>query len=288
MSLFSWFSRKKADRAPASTPPSTDLNRLEANRHHAATHHHHHHGRAAAAPQPGSRKHERMARRELLYTVVRECMVNAGVLSSSYKFKVLSLDPRGLQYLVMVDLLQGAGRETARLAEIEEHIAQAARTRFDIQVTAVYWRSSDLAAVPEAKPAAHGHPARAAGIDVRPPQPPEPAAPLGSSPMPLLDVSQPAELMEEPFLARAGSGGRYDPLHPDEVAAFKQALANGLSAREAVAANAPRRTRAHHDKPHHHGPQNYTLLTGFEDTELVDSDATPGNALSATQYGDLR
>src|SRR3954462_13352284 len=39
---------------------------------------------------PAHRKGERIARRERLYGVVRECMVNAGVLSSSYKFKVLS------------------------------------------------------------------------------------------------------------------------------------------------------------------------------------------------------
>ena len=60
-----------------------------------------------------------MARRELLYGVVREAMVRAGVLSSSYKFKVLSLDARGRQFLVMVDLSHGAGGETGRLAEIE-------------------------------------------------------------------------------------------------------------------------------------------------------------------------
>ena len=53
-----------------------------------------------------------MARRELLYAVVREAMVRAGVLSSSYKFKVLSLDPRGRQFLVMVDLAHGAGSDT--------------------------------------------------------------------------------------------------------------------------------------------------------------------------------
>ena len=61
---------------------------------------------AAPPPNPANRKHERMARRELLYAVVREAMVRAGVLSSSYKFKVLSLDPRGRQFLVMVDLAQ--------------------------------------------------------------------------------------------------------------------------------------------------------------------------------------
>ena len=58
--------------------------------------------RAAGNP-PGAanRKHERLERRELLYAVVREAMIQGRVLSSSYKFKVLSLDARGRQYLMM-------------------------------------------------------------------------------------------------------------------------------------------------------------------------------------------
>jgi hypothetical protein len=54
-----------------------------------------------------------MERREMLYAVVREAMVRAGVLSSTYKFKVLSLDPRGRQFMVMVDLAT-APRATPR------------------------------------------------------------------------------------------------------------------------------------------------------------------------------
>ena len=54
-------------------------------------------------------------------------MVRAGVLSSSYKFKVLSLDTRGRQFMVMVDLSHGAASDTTRLAEIEAMVTQSAR-----------------------------------------------------------------------------------------------------------------------------------------------------------------
>lgn len=94
--------------------------------------------------------------RELLYTVVRESMNKMGVLSSSYKFKVLSLDPRGRQYLVMMDLQRLQTGEVARMAEIETVIAQTAKARHDILVTAVYWRLSEqlASARPPGRPAA--------------------------------------------------------------------------------------------------------------------------------------
>lgn len=63
------------------------------------------------------------------------------------KFKVLSLDQRGRQFLVMMDLAREYGGETARLSEIEALIAQTAKTRYDILVTAVYWRINDHVAV---------------------------------------------------------------------------------------------------------------------------------------------
>ena len=71
--------------------------------------------------------------RELLYTVVREAMNKMGVLSSSYKFKVLSLDSRGRQYLVMMDVQRLQTGEVGRLAEIETLIAQTAKARHDME-----------------------------------------------------------------------------------------------------------------------------------------------------------
>ena len=205
-----------------------------------------------------NRKTERMARRELLYSVVRESMVRAGVLSQSYKFKVLSLDQRGRQFLVMMDLASEFGGETHRLAEIEAMIAQNAKARYDILVTAVYWRMNEHVAV--------GLPsARASG-----------PMPLESQPSPLVAASH-----------RAAPPRRFEPIQADEVAAFKRALAAGLPAAVSVAAAAPPGTRPDAaPDARHHGPRSYTLLTGYEDTEMPDPDVR-APALSATQYGEL-
>jgi hypothetical protein len=233
----------------------------------------------AANGQPANRKSERMARRELLYAVVRESMMRAGVLSASYKFKVLSLDARGRQFLVMVDLARDNGGETARLAEIEALIAQAAKSRHDILVTAVYWRSNEHVAI--------GDPGVALqrGTDSRPvPLDPEPDAlasrptPLDSGPVPPAPSAPPRTL------------SRYEPIQADEVAAFKRALAAGVSNPAAAAAAAVGVSHGasarSFDGSAMHGPQSYTLLTGFEDTEMPDTDQRMPS-LSGTQYGDL-
>jgi hypothetical protein len=69
---------------------------------------------------------------------------------------------------------------------------------------------------------------------------------------------------------------KVDPLREDEVKAFREALDAGLRGEQALAA-------AGNGK----GPaaQSYTLLTGFEDTEMTDSSSAD---LSGTQYGQLR
>ncbi len=227
----------------------------------------------------GNRKTERMARRELLYSVVRESMVRAGVLSQSYKFKVLSLDQRGRQFLVMMDLASEFGGETHRLAEIEAMIAQSAKARYEILVTAVYWRMNEHVAVgiPSARATSHA---------------PSPGLGLESGPIPL--VSQPMPLVATHHHGQPPQ--RFEPIQDDEVAAFKRALAAGLpGAASIAAAAAPKpkpagpvsRTKAAdaHDERTHR-PHSYTLITGFEDTEMPDPDVR-SPALSATQYGDL-
>lgn len=145
MSLFSWFSRKPSPSKPRSPIEPSGLLNADATVPLAV-------GRnPALEPRPvehaANRKNERMERRELLYTVVRHAMVRAGVLSASYKFKVLSLDQRGRQFLVMMDLAREFGGETVRLSEIEALIARTAKARYDILVTAVYWRINDHVAV---------------------------------------------------------------------------------------------------------------------------------------------
>lgn len=104
---------------------------------------------SATSTKPGigdgstDRKAERSEHREQLYAVVREAMTRAGVLSASFKFKVLSLDSRGSNFLVMVDLASSAAEESARLAEIEALVMHNAKTRHNLTVSAMYWRLSD-------------------------------------------------------------------------------------------------------------------------------------------------
>jgi len=276
MSLFSWLFPANKPAKPLAE--SSGLSRMEPTRP-VQRRQSNGHDNAAGNAQPANRKGERMARRELLYTVVRDSMMRAGVLSASYKFKVLSLDGRGRQFLVMIDLARDHAAEATRLAEIEASIAQAAKSRYDIVVTAVYWRLNEHVAVgdPRARPQ-HA----VAQLDSQPAALESHPAPLASAPAPL--NSKPAPL--------AAPRSRYDPIQADEVAAFKAALAAGASdpAGAAAAAVGVQHGNGHgasartFDGSNRHGPQSYTLLTGFEDTELPDSRAP---ALSGTQYGDL-
>ena len=323
MSLFSWFSRKPAaPKAPlrsAAGEPSGLLN-ADATVPLAPG------GRPLPPQLPqdhaANRKNERMERRELLYTVVREAMVRAGVLSASYKFKVLSLDQRGRQFLVMMDLAREYGGETTRLSEIEALIAQTAKSRYDILVTAVYWRINDHVAV--------GAPLKGVapqGAALRPPVPARPVAPVAAPVVatpaqaarpaagsPVAGAAAPATpsaapdagiLVSAPALAPVAApaapllkpagapaqvpvrpaGSRFDPIEADEVAAFKRALADAASQRATPAPAAATRPGV----PVRSGPlltpAQTAQLTGFEDTEMP-SDG-PSQDLSSTQYGDL-
>ena len=317
MSLFSWFSRKpappKAKPRSAGAEPSGLLNAdatvpLAPGRP----------GQPLLQPVPpehaANRKNERMERRELLYTVVRDAMVRAGVLSASYKFKVLSLDQRGRQFLVMMDLAREYGGETARLSEIEALIAQTAKTRYDILVTAVYWRINDHVAVglpqkgitPTTVPSA----AAPQGVVRKPVPAPVPAAPapvaapassllfpaepaarfpttptaLGrtpsgtTAPAPLLPASNtgPAPL------APASGPARFEPIEADEVAAFKRALADAAGRAPVAPAAAARPGVAVRSGPLL--PPSHS--TDFADTEMPGSDGQ-SPALSTAQYGEM-
>ncbi len=80
-------------------------------------------------------------RREQLYSVVRESLIRAGVLSTSYEFKVLALDANGDGFLVLVDLaLPADAIPDEYLLEIERWIQTSARSRHSMQIEAVYWR----------------------------------------------------------------------------------------------------------------------------------------------------
>lgn len=117
-------------------------------------------------------KHQRHERRENLYDVVRNVMLRSEVLASHYKFKVLSLDARGRQFLVMIDLLGDQVLAHARWSAVEQLMAMTAAQRYDLQVKAVYWRlvphTVAEAARPSAPPISRPLAAGVAAAPVRP------------------------------------------------------------------------------------------------------------------------
>jgi hypothetical protein len=251
MPFFNWFSSKSdaaKKAAPSSTrPPQRSKPALAQDRSLPPA------GHEPMTPQAQQvdRKVKRHARREQLYVAIRECMTRAGVLSASYKFKVLSLDQRGDQFLVMMDVAPGLGSQAEKLSEIETLLISTAKSLFSIFVTSVYWRTDN-------RPAA----ANAVNFGVS-----QPAA-LESQPLPL-EAAKTA--LKKP------AAQRYDPIHDDEMAAFKQAL-TAASAQHPATPDGTGKSRS--------GLRSFTLITGFEDTEMPESSAAP--ALSATQYGELR
>jgi hypothetical protein len=298
MSFFSWLMRKPTVQRPL-PQPSAPLNS----------------GAPASAPgrthksstpsltpeQTATTKNERMERRELLYIVVRDAMVCAGVLSASYKFKVLSLDPRGLQFLVMMDLAPEFGGDTTRLSEIEALVTQTAKARYNIAVTAVYWRINEHAAtttataataatttaaavtagtqknafLPTAQPT---QPARPAGFSARTPDLARPAVAsptLAAAPRP--SVPGPLEQPSAGAPVRLAAP-RFDPIEADEVAAFKQALATAAAARAPIAATP--------GVPQRSGPYRPAPVNDFPDTIMPEQEGR-AQSLSNTQYGQL-
>ena len=137
MSFLSWFGKKEqAFEQP--TSPGSDLLHGDATQPM---------GHALAAPVATSssgRKSERHERRDLLYSVVRECMTAAGLLTSTYKFKVLSLDSSGRNYLIMMDIPREYFANPTHFSDLEGAIARSAKERYDMLVTAVYWRVNEL------------------------------------------------------------------------------------------------------------------------------------------------
>lgn len=105
------------------------------------------------------RKADRMGRREALFGIVRESMLRAGILSSAYKFKVLSIDQKGRHFLVLLDLSLDLARSepASRLLEIEKMIVENAQNRVQVTVQAVYWRHYQAAAANPARAAGEGN-----------------------------------------------------------------------------------------------------------------------------------
>ncbi len=274
----------------------------------------------ASAQRLEQRRSERNAKRELLFQVVRESMVRVGVLSSAFKFKVLSLDQRGRSFLVMIELSAEFSGEVEKLAEIESMIAHTAKHRYEIVVQAVYWRYFNAAVqnagtvsapapllgamhAPVSRPAPlFGMEGSGSGTSSRP-------MPL-SMPTPMPVPTSYATAMQLPVIGATSSqlssthkaaAGHVDELSDDEVAAFRRALAagaaqgalaapmpakTGISPERPAAAIQPTAIKSAASQPNLDKARSKLLLTGYEDTEMHDEDPLP--ALSGTQYGELR
>ena len=250
------------------------------------------------------RKLRRQARREQLYSAIRQSMACAGVLSASFKFKVLSLDQRGDQFLVMMDVHPSLGFQEQKLVDSEALVMQTAKSQFNILVTAVYWRIDTKAEVGEFKHA---------GFESRPaPLAAGAAAPLAAGAAAAIAVAVAPAAAPTPAVKKPATH-RFEPIDDDEVSAFKRAMATptaplnpsqtympnaGPNVAGNAAGYAAANAGAHAEANVGHsaaalqnaaktrnGPRSFTLITGFEDTEMPESAALPG--LSATQYGDL-
>ncbi len=264
MSLLSWFSRKKSDSSITLHGPDirqpvehTQPMALEQANSSASS--------ALAEPRPANRavenaavreqlKTQSLARREQLYGAVRESLLRIGILAASYKFKVLALDQAGRQYLVMIDVAANLSDDVAKMSQVETLIAANAKSRYDLVVTAVYWRRDDPLTE---------HRIQTVGAT------PSPAS--AEAPPKMTEVSK---KLTEPAATADQTGSRYEPLQTEEMLAFKRALA--------VTANPPAPAATARAPVRGFSP----LATGYEDTQVVSPDTRPPK-LDNSQRGDL-
>ena len=238
-------------------------------------------------------------------------MTRAGLLSASYKFKVLSLDQKGNQFLVMMDVAPELATGPEKLSQTEALLIQTANVIYNITVTAVYWRTdhktsaktatAQVAAVPVQAPAPVPVPASYSAEDAFAKTQANPIAALrgvqatGTDPAAVTAQPEakvggnPGSIPTANASSNASSKLGHDPLLEAEVAAFKRALAapakSPPSAALQAAYEADKADKSDKLEKGRTGLRSYTLITGFEDTEMPDSPAMP--ALSNTQYGEL-
>jgi len=237
VSLLSWLFPKKSAAAPA--VDAADTQRLSPTQ-----------SSGSAVDPLAELKQQRHDNRENLYETVRSVMLRSEVLSSHYKFKVLSLDARGRQFLVMVDLLNDTALPPHRWAAVEQLMANTAAQHHDLQVKAVYWRMMMAQTEPAPDVQAHRQASTSAAAPVA-----AAAAAQASTPI-------------------APSLHGYEPINQDEVLAFKKAIA-GATAESAQTARAPASS-----------PQRAVPEHGYEDTQIMEPDPAAA-PLSKTQFGGL-
>lgn len=209
-------------------------------------------------------RQQRGTRREQLFALVRENMIRLGVLSSHYKFKVLTLDPGGEHFIVMVDWQPGAPNADAAFEKTYEaglqHLLDERRLGF--KVKAVYWRGHAPGAVVTHPPAA------ASAVPHKPAPPATPAM----APAPV--AAKPSAPVAAKTATKAATEPAPDQVSDDEIKAFQTAL------REAGGGS-----RSTHRPP----PLSPQDMPDFEPT--INTDDKPGTefgSLSETQYGKLQ
>jgi hypothetical protein len=157
-------------------------------------------------PLISPRRGRRILRREQLFSVVRESLIRGGVLSSSYEFKVLTLDANGDSFLVLIDLALPADvMPDEYLLAIERWVQASAEARHGMTVGSVYWRRKPV------------HDQR--GIALK--------AAVAAQTQRDAAASAPAPLMSDTAIPRpevSAAPGRAQPVSRDELEAFRQAL----------------------------------------------------------------
>lgn len=207
-------------------------------------------------------KQQRHLRREQLYDVVRNAMLRSKVDAAHYKFKVLSLDTRGRQFLVMVDLLGDTVLPSERWATVEQLVTTMAQQR-DLQVKAVYWRLMTSAAT-DATPLPIATPV---------------ATPVATPAVPTTHVAATPVLPAVSAAVPTPRRGNFDPIQSDEVLAFKRAIADAMPDDDALA---PRAGEVLTSGPRHPEPPS----PAYQDTQLLEPE-DGGSPLSRTQFGGL-
>ncbi|MCW5671901.1 MAG: hypothetical protein KIT86_19765 [Hydrogenophaga sp.] len=199
MSLMSWLQAKKSV-APGKGPFTRARKKFS----------------QTTLPLISPRRGRRILRREQLFAVVRESLIRAGVLSTSYEFKVLTLDANGDSFLVLVDLaLPAKAMPDEYLLEIERWIQHSGQTRHEMDVRSVYWRRKAAHdQVGMALKAAVAAQTRREAVPMTPGLVPEPVKAVPTEPSPTA-IPRPAI---------TPSGAPAQVVGADEVEAFRLAL----------------------------------------------------------------
>lgn len=193
-------------------------------------------------PRRMNLEERKQVRREMVYQSVRENLLQLEIISGMYKFKAVGLDERQHRFMVVVDVATGfvakRGGTVMRLNEVEKFLTERTFAQYGVRIDAIYWRF---------------HP----GITsfVRGARPGD-----GGKTVVPKAAPAPAPEVQTPVLARR-PGSRHEPVSPEEMRAFEQAIARGVK-----------------PPPLHLGDFEYQ-------SDLVPLESQP--ASGGTQYGSL-